>query len=332
MDNHPILARVVKRLRDRDELMSLLEQVQIKEKARPHPGQDVARRRMIAIVCIVLVASAILKSTDVIDAAVALRVILPSARPWMILVVIQGELGVAFWLLSGWRIAAAWTATVIAFIAFVVVNLMMIWRGVDSCGCFGPLHSSPYFVGALDVLVLSFLIVFYPSERNVSKFVAGRRISYVIGAYLAASALSLSFFVFGSKDLRADMRGVQFSGDNQSILLDYDDGWIGQALPIEPFIKINRDMSKGTWRLVMYRANCPKCTSRIAMYEDLNRRSEYLEGSIALVEVPPYTSSSKISRGVITYGRLDDRYRWYISTPLEICLVDGIVVKIEGAH
>jgi hypothetical protein len=67
------------------------------------------------------------------------------------LAIIQFEVILGLWLLSGWRRPWAWTAAVIAFIGFAVMSGVRVLQGHSSCGCFGQVEVAPEVSFAVDL-------------------------------------------------------------------------------------------------------------------------------------------------------------------------------------
>ena len=80
------------------------------------------------------------------------------STPEFQLAVIEFEVFLAVWLLSGKAPAASWLVALSAFVYFAVVSLFLGWVGQASCGCFGRLSVSPWYAFGLDLLILAALI------------------------------------------------------------------------------------------------------------------------------------------------------------------------------
>jgi hypothetical protein len=85
------------------------------------------------------------------------------------------EFVLAAWLLSGqWR-SAAWSFSVLTFLAFASVSGYLGWIGRASCGCFGTLQVSPWLVASLDGVFLVLLLVCRPPAEASTRRRAGGR-------------------------------------------------------------------------------------------------------------------------------------------------------------
>lgn len=72
---------------------------------------------------------------------------------------IQLEVLVALWLLSGWKTVAAWFCTLGLFATFAGASLAMVMQKKTSCGCFGTIEFNPVWVFAIDVFAISLLLL-----------------------------------------------------------------------------------------------------------------------------------------------------------------------------
>jgi hypothetical protein len=77
--------------------------------------------------------------------------------------VIELEIILGLWLLSGWAVRAAWVAGLMFFCSLASVSLYLALTGQRSCGCFGPVEVHPWLTFALDVAAVAALIIWRPS-------------------------------------------------------------------------------------------------------------------------------------------------------------------------
>lgn len=87
---------------------------------------------------------------------------------WVHLLMIEAELVIGLWLLSG---IAKWVGWIIALVLFAGLTLISFYQGLTgqaSCGCFGTVHVNPWFTFALDASAVALLLVFKPCESVLS--------------------------------------------------------------------------------------------------------------------------------------------------------------------
>lgn len=90
---------------------------------------------------------------------------------WLLIALVEFELGLGVWLISGFRSALARGIAFVCFAGFAAVNAYKTWAGDVSCGCFGGGDFHPAYALALDVCGLVALSWWRPNmaaRRNTS--------------------------------------------------------------------------------------------------------------------------------------------------------------------
>jgi hypothetical protein len=170
-----------------------------------------------AVVGVLLLAAAGLKVHGVATAPVSPAGIFSTAVFQVCL--IEFELFVGLWLLSGARPIAAWLTTLLAFSAFAGVSLYQGWLGQASCGCFGKLLVNLWVAFGIDGAVVAFLLVGRPELRPLwvrpRSILAGLAVVMaggLAGVVLTLVLLGLTLFRFGSVEATlAAIRGEPIS-------------------------------------------------------------------------------------------------------------------------
>lgn len=119
---------------------------------------------------------------------------------------IQYELFLAVWLLSGKFALKAWWTALLTFFAFAAVSGYQGWIGRTSCGCFGRVMLNPWYAFALDIAVLTALLFARPQQipaPDVSSSRAQnalRPITWAVAGIIAVSGVfvGIAFIGFGS--------------------------------------------------------------------------------------------------------------------------------------
>jgi len=96
------------------------------------------------------------------------------AGRWTKAFVIQAEVLLAIWLLSGIYAAAARRTAIGLFAVFASYSAYLIWKGIPSCSCFGAIDTSPVLVLSLDILLVISLVNAIPPSNNDLQRVSGR--------------------------------------------------------------------------------------------------------------------------------------------------------------
>ncbi len=244
------------------------------------------------------------------------------------------ELGVGMLALAGinWR-QLRWTVLLL-FAFFAAYSLYLAVSGAASCDCFGPIKVNPWWTFVLDIAVVLCLLfsVRHGREWNVKaipgatqlvSYSAGRRT--VIASVICVTAICTALLVWYCDHRMASAEGLlKLAGD---LVVLEPDQWIGKPLPIARFI--NLDLSNGKWIVLLHRHDCPICQEEVPRYEQLGR--QVFDRHVALVEVPPYGNFDASVSNVCHHARLKDDYEWFVQTPVEIQLQDGIV-KATKSH
>jgi hypothetical protein len=85
---------------------------------------------------------------------------------WQELALVQFELAMGLWLLSGLRPRASWAAALGCFGLFAAVSFYKALTGETDCGCLGQIAINPWYMASFDVLVLGALLYFWPDSKS----------------------------------------------------------------------------------------------------------------------------------------------------------------------
>lgn len=279
---------------------------------------------------LLLICAAVLKSSQLlVEPAATLtnpvgRLLLPLA--------IGVELGIGLLVFSGLYWRRVRSLAVLLFTVFAGHSLYLVVGGATSCGCFGPIRIHPWWTFLLDVAVVCGLMASARSERTNSSsfdsttsqptaFEAGRRqlLAAIASISFATTAL-LAWHI--NRSVAIEESGLSQIGD---LTILEPEQWLGKPLPVAESIDL--DLSTGEWIVVFHRHDCPACREEVPRYEQLGSQGQ----QVALVEVPPYGASG-ILESACRHGRLADDREWFVQTPTEIRLTNGLVTdfKIHG--
>lgn len=271
---------------------------------------------------ILLVGAAALKAGQLIFDPVA-AVMNPLGRYFL-----PGQVGVELALgllvLSGlyWR-TLRW-GVVVLFTAFAGYSLYLAIGGAASCGCFGPLRVNPWWTFALDLFVAIGLLSSTLLEgRRLASAPLSSRVSghQALAVVVGVTAICTTFLIRYAGQQTAVAGGLLTTVGDLVIL--EPEKWIGQQLPIAQ--SIDFDLSAGEWIVLLHRHDCPACQEQVPRYEQRAAAGE----RIALVEVPPFGDIEPQGEAA-QYGRLRIDHEWFVQTPIEIQLHDGIVRAVKA--
>jgi hypothetical protein len=202
------------------------------------------------------------------------------------------------------------------FAAFAVYSLKLALGGAFTCGCFGVVKVHPWWTLTLDTFVVLGLLISIRSERPVAP-VSGNNVRIVktifVGSIVFAGVMSLWPAVEYSAP--ADQYGAMLGPRR----------WIGGPLPIADSVDL--DLSAGYWIVLLYRNGCDKCDKVVPLYETAASAIKDGGVKVALIEVPPFGDREIVHSTPCAYGHLRKDRDWFIETPLEIRLRDGIVIN-----
>jgi hypothetical protein len=132
------------------------------------------------------------------------------------------------WLLSGACRSLSWTAAVATFVVFAGISGYLGLIGQAYCGCFGVVQASPWVTFALDLAVLSLLVIGRPPWPGWQSCLVGLKQVVAVGAVLVVVG-GITIAPFGSVDAAmAKLRGESL-GVNPAFL-DFGSGAPGDRI------------------------------------------------------------------------------------------------------
>jgi Methylamine utilisation protein MauE len=274
---------------------------------------------------VLLVVAAVLKAIQFVNES-AVPVTSPIGQ-WLLPTQIGVELAAGLLLLAGlyWR-QLRWFALLL-FAAFAIYSLKLALSGATSCGCFGPLKIHPWWTFILDAVVfLGLLVSFHRNagsadSNHLLRMPAFGHERLIFAGILALSALSATLLFRLADNRMAAANGLLPTTGGLTIL--EPKRWIGQKLPIAEFIDL--DLSQGQWIVLLHRHDCPDCQAAVPRYEEIAVSEP--AARVALVAVPPFGESENSTEGAARRCRLQDSREWFVQTPVEIQLADGIITS-----
>jgi hypothetical protein len=261
------------------------------------------------------------------------------------------ELILGLWLFAGAWARASRAFGIMCFAVFAQVALYRALAGELSCGCFGKVPVSPWYTLLVDVAALFALFAWRPAGRallsdhdtrepslfdavprtplsdadaNPRPRNAGRLTLRFAGVVLLFLLLGGTSFVVATYQPGTSAADGTFD-ESASIVLLEPEKWVGKPAPILKHIDIGKELATGTWLVVLYHHDCPKCQEALPRYESLARNSG--DTRVALIAVPPYGDGNlAVPESRCRLGFLQPVKRWFVTTPAEIIVHDGIVV------
>jgi hypothetical protein len=114
------------------------------------------------------------------------------ASPRLLIAVIEAEVLLGLWLLSGWSPRAGWVAALGFFAVMAGTSLYLAATGQTSCGCFGQVPVNPWLTFAVDLTAIGALVLFRPlcGGRLAPNAWMSRLLRSAIGAIVLLSLLA----------------------------------------------------------------------------------------------------------------------------------------------
>ncbi|MCI0332051.1 MAG: peroxiredoxin family protein [Planctomycetes bacterium] len=243
---------------------------------------------------------------------------------WLVLAAVEAELLVAFLLFTGLWPLFSWRAALILFIIFGLYSLYRISAGYESCGCFGPLRTSPVWSLALNIGIISLLVArrqAFTERRRTSAGIA--KLCASTASYVVVGGLSVFVMIGSAQSLMIDDGSL--IGNGKLVVLKPTE-WINQKFPLDNVILPQTNVGNGKWVVLLYHHNCPKCQQVLPRYEqyadEIAKRG--VNTNVMLLEIPPF---GELLHGVgpALYARLSTDTEWFVQSPVEIQLSDGNV-------
>jgi thiol-disulfide isomerase/thioredoxin len=280
---------------------------------------------------LLLLAAACLKGWQLITEPVANKGFW--ANRTLLIGVVEFELALAIWLMSGMFRKVAWLAAVVCFCFFSCVTLYKGVTGADSCGCFGAVKVNPWVtLLAVDLPAVAALLLFrpafsFPKSRSVTQVI--RKIFTPAPSIFRLSTLGcVTAMVLGvSTAVLALNEPVKVTSSYEVL---EPETWIGKKLPIIDSIDIGEQLKTGNWLILFYHYDCPDCRAAISKLEQLARDLAGNENfpRIAFVAVPPYGDGPVHENSPCALGRLADVKEWFVTTPAVILMNSGIIKRV----
>ena len=161
---------------------------------------------------------------------------------------IQIEVLIALWLLSGWKTVAAWFCTLCLFATFAGASLAMIVQRKATCGCFGSVDFNPAWVFVIDIVAISLLLIVgrIENQRVVddSSDRLGFRFKQPIWIYTVAVLFVATTAGFGGMFFHSEI-GAWYAR-NLPI------GVTGQVLVTEPAVVAASPGVEGEWQTLSF--------------------------------------------------------------------------------
>jgi hypothetical protein len=272
---------------------------------------------------------------------------------WFLVGLSDFELILGLWLLVGCWPNASRVVAITCFAILAQVALYKAVAGEISCGCFGKIPVDPWHTLFLDIAAMFALVGWCPvgriclSDRDapdtpssdeapqalLSDPDADPRSGNAGRPLLSFTAVALLFLLVGGTSFvlgtyqPATLAADRTLDDSAGIVLLEPEKWVGKPAPLLKYIDIGHELAIGSWLVVLYHHDCPKCQEAFPRYESAASNSTGIR--VALIAVPPYGDGGSFPvppDSPCRLGVLRPAKRWFVTTPAEIILKDAIVM------
>lgn len=212
--------------------------------------------RLIALICgLVLLSASVLKLTSGATSPLGQNAVLfsPSVR----MAVIEAELLIGLWLLSGYRPRAAGLIAAAFFGLLAAVSLWLAVQGQSTCNCFGRVVVHPWATFGLDVAAAVALLLFRSPSTEIDRIplsISGPA-KAVGGAVIMLSIGAVGLMVHWQTDFPTVV--ARLRGESLTIEPAYTDLGPGAEGDRQEFVVVIVNRTDRPVRLIGGSASCP---------------------------------------------------------------------------
>lgn len=293
----------------------MMREVDATNDAPPPQGRSVIFVRLL-LAGLLLTTAALKVLSPAESATMAVAYSIP---PLLTALIVQAELALAALLLAGCSPKRTLLAAAVMFALFGTFSTYRGWAGYESCGCFGSFKVNPWITVLLDHAML-LLAAWGAWESPVEHRHALKRLYYAGGLYAVTGLLAASGMIASAP---ASLGDAAFSGADGLIVLE-PETWIGKTFPLTSYLSPEISLHEGRWTILIHHHDCPHCQEAVPQYERLAIADK--DRHIVLIETPPHGEIALTKQGALRTRLSEDR-EWFVQTPVEIQVDDGVVVS-----
>ncbi len=206
------------------------------------------------------------------------------------------------------------------FVMLAGVSLIGMTRGIASCGCLGAVTMPPWVLLAFDVGA-AIALLGGPLTSGRSRIKRALAIGAAgIGTFLAGLGVGAIVYPHPTAAAAAtSLEAVAAAGD---VAIDPDQ-LKGRPFVLIPFIRIDADLSRGEWKIILARPGCRLCERRLRGSACEPRGQERV--AVVLADDKEGWALPEECKAVL--GHLGREKTWVFHPPLIVRLVDGRVTE-----
>lgn len=245
------------------------------------------------------------------------------------------ELLFGLWLLFNFLPSYTRIASMLLLMCFIVIASWKSILGKTSCGCFGSLEINPLWLLGFDLAIFVAFLRWQPLGTR-SNLTFNKSIAYTVSVCFLMLALHL-YIVLESMlfPVSTLTENGTINGNGNTVVLNPNQ-WIGKPLPIAKYTSIGNSLLKGHWTVLFVHNDCSRCQEVIPYYASLSSihmnefsssRVAFIEVSREFLELPEHAQFHSPS---VISGKLEKSKKWFITTPMELTVKDGVCVHVRG--
>ena len=149
---------------------------------------------------------------------------------------IEFEILLGLWLLSGKSPIGSWLVAIAGFASFGAVSFYLGWIGQASCGCFGQLSVSPWYAFGIDLVAILALLVGQPDLKQLRREPPSILLTKVRRLFAGLTGVSLLVALFAGSAIywfdSPEAALAYFRGERLSVrpaLVDVGEGAPGET-------------------------------------------------------------------------------------------------------
>ena len=206
------------------------------------------------------------------------------------------------------------------FISLAGASLMATMRGVTSCGCLGAVTVPPWVMLVFDVgAAIVLLQGLWKSSRSRIK-PALALVAVSIGVFLAGSGVGS--IVYPRPTARIAATSPEAVAAATSVTIDPAQ-LKGHPFVLIPFIRIDADLSRGEWKIILAVPGCRLCERRLRGSACQPTGQERV--AVVLAEDKEGWTLPAECKAIV--GHLSGEKTWVFHPPLIVRLADGRVIE-----
>lgn len=278
-----------------------------------------------------------------------------------LLVQIPAEFVLGAWMVSGLFRKGGWLVGTLAYVFFVGVTLYKGIIGAESCGCFGQVQVDPWItLFAIDIPFALLLLIFRPRGEkllpppwpNVGHAIATAIPIFAVLIFVSPLLVALRPEFIKPDDWQTVDPVIVKPAPPQVVTPPVEPTMPDEPAPTEPtpavvtpsepkttpaplwpwleHIDIAEQLKKGLAVVYLYHYDCSTCAASVPTYEAYSKEMAAMGDdafTIAYIAIPPYGKGPVPDDTLCLHGKLSDKQKWAISSPLVVALLDGSVIK-----